>query len=813
MNELLDQLLQLKNLSTGGEGVEWRFAHNAPAWLWAFGIAACALIAGWSYWKLLGAKAARVTLATLRTLTLVLVMVLIAGPELVRPNERTERDWVVVMADRSASMTVADVPPLDGEQAGGARRTREDQLNATLQQNWPMLRTLATQRNVLFLGFDAGASELRVIGGDSPGDPPAGLDLRSPVGQRTLLSQSIEQALRRVAARPVAGIVLLSDGRSADQPGRSLLRQLEARQVPIFAVPLGSTQGIADLSVRRVEAPTAAFVGDIVPVSVDVARSGAAEANGVGGGQVRVQLVDAVTGRVMDERSATFEAADAQSLARVTLNAKPESGGGANWIVRIVPETPDLSADNNQSPLRIELVDRPVRVAYFDGYPRWENRYLKNLLLREKSIRSSSLILASDRRFIQEGSDILPALPRSASEWAPFDVIIMGDLRPGLFTEEQLQQLRALVAERGAGLLWIGGSGSTPGAWAGTPLADLLPFTLRSRSGIGAGGGSGVEPWLEPVLLAPGPASSRFGVMRLGESVDEPWPATLTNPDLGWNALRWAQRIEPTSLKPAAEVLTLAMPIRGGQGSQSATPTPLVMTMRYGAGRVVYVATDEIWRLRYARGETLPERFWIPLIRLLARESIGRSGKPAVIEATPQRAQVDQPVQVTVSLLDQSLVESRPDALTLRVKPAGSTSGSGGVELRLRAQEEEGGAMIRTFTGSFVPTDPGSFTIEPSDAIFAALDISAPLEVFLPEDELRTPQTDHPALAALAQASGGQVLAAEDLSRLPDLLPNRQVSIAGTPDVETLWDKPVVWVVLMLLLGLEWVGRRLIKLS
>src|SRR5205085_2280154 len=110
MRSLFDQLFQLRHLSSGGEGVELRFAHGVPAWAWIFIALACALIAGWSYWKLLGARRARVGLGVARAALLLLVCVLIAGPELVKQNDQVERDWVVVMADRSASMTVADAP-------------------------------------------------------------------------------------------------------------------------------------------------------------------------------------------------------------------------------------------------------------------------------------------------------------------------------------------------------------------------------------------------------------------------------------------------------------------------------------------------------------------------------------------------------------------------------------------------------------------------------------------------------------------------------------------------------------------------------
>ncbi len=794
MSSFLDRIFQLKSVSAGAEGVDLRWAHPLPLWAWAFIALFCFLLAAWSYWNLIGKTGVRAALALVRTLLLLIVAVLIAGPELVKQNDQVEQDWVIVMADRSASLTVADGPE---------RSTREQQLAAAVRQGWPTFAQLAQQRNVLFLGFDSGAFDLRTIA--EPDGSVTGIDLGQPAGRRTMLGHSLEQTLRRVAARPVAGVVVLSDGRSSDSVGRAALKQLEARQIPVFSVPLGSADPLTDMALARLDAPTAAFIGDYVPVSVDVERLGGNPDNPVSG---TVQLVDNATDTVLDELPLDRAISQPQ---RVTLTARPEEAGEASWSVRLVLDTPDLTQENNRLPVRVELVDRPIRVVYFDGYPRWEYRYLKNLLLREQSIRSSTLLLAADRRYIQEGTDTLDALPRTQDGWNQFDVIIMGDLRPSLFSDEQLQQIRTLVSERGAGLVWMGGSASTPNAWRGTPLADLVPFSLTASEG------AGTQTWLDPVVLQPGPAASRYGVLQLGESPREPWPDFLSSTDLGWNTFRWAQRIEPAALKPTTEVLALASPTTTTGGS-SVSPSPLAMTMRYGAGRVVYVATDETWRYRYARGEVLTERFWIPVVRLLARGSLGRSGKPALIETSPERAQVNQQVQVSVRLLDQTFVDKRPESLKVRLTPqaqpgvAPRTQGAAELTLKPQPRPDDAGPSD-LFTATWVPTEPGTYLVQPADQLLSGLDLSARLEVVLPDDELRVPQADHAALATLSQATGGRVLQAAQLSELPNLLPNRELHLLGTPDVETLWDKPIVWTVLILLLIFEWVGRRLIKLS
>src|SRR6185503_16728130 len=130
---------------------------------------------------------------------------------------------------------------------------------------------------------------------------------------------------------------------------------------------------------------------------------------------------------------------------------------------------------------------------------------------------------------------------------------------------------------------------------------------------------------------------------------DVGWPAALSDPASGWSRLFYAQKIEPNQLKPAAEVLAqTASPVNGAQ-------LPIVINMRYGAGQCIYVATDEIWRWRYGRGEALPDQFWMQMIRMLGRESLSNSGEPATLEANPRRVPVNQPARIELRLLDSQL--------------------------------------------------------------------------------------------------------------------------------------------------------------
>jgi hypothetical protein len=781
MNELIRVAFGLEELGIGQEGVQLGFARPIPGWAWALVIAGAVTIAWWSYWRMDAARTGRVVLATLRAVLLIALVAVITGPRLVRPNIVVEPDWVIVLVDRSASMSIRDV-------GDSTRMTREQELRDMLASSWPMWQSLTDERRLVWLGFDSGAYDLE--------QDENGLELSEPAGTRTSVGSALDQALRRAAARPVSAVVVISDGRSVDRASRQAMRRLEAERIPVFTIPMGRPDPLADLAVERVQSPRMAFVDDTIPISVYVRRLG-----GSAWPPARVELIDRPTGLVLDEAALEPEEGETDS-ATVLLRVKPDDAGKQSWQVRVVTAQPDLVESNNSLGVGIELVDRPLRVLYLDGYPRWEQRFVEQLLLREKSIMSSSLMVASNRRYTQESDRLIDGVPRSPEEWAEFDVVVIGDVNANLFGLEQLAQLREHVAVRGAGLLWMAGPGATPATWRSTPLGDLIPFRL------GGGRASAVEVYNQAVTMSRTDAATRLGLLGLSDDGAE-WPEMLSDPQTGWSRLWYAQRIEDEALKPAAQVLAR---VSTSYGSRDDASTPAVISMRYGAGRVIYVATDEIWRWRWGRGETVTERFWLPLIRLQGRESLARGGAAALLEAMPDRAVVGEPIRLSIRVLDERLLETRPRGLDVRITLVGDETVPTR-QLRLAPDDSAGDGIGQVYSATWLAPAAGTYEIEAIDAALAGMDLKAEVEVSLSDDELRRPETDHLLLASLSQSTGGRTLDIANVHELPELLPRRRMEVAGEPDIETLWDRPIVLATLVLLLAAEWIGRRFVRLS
>lgn len=762
MTGLLNRLFGLDGLGFGTPEAELVFERPLPGWAWALLALGAVLLALWTYRSLPGPRAARAAMGVLRGAVITLLALLAAGPHLRLEQMRVERDRVYVLADHSASLAVPDAP-------GGLRRS--EQAAAALTTAAPALASLAERSDLVYLAF---GSDTRSLDPETIGDATAA----QPGDPASRLGDALASTLESARGAPIGGIVLLTDGRSTDTLAPSTLRRLESERVPVFAVPLGSTDPVRSVAIEQAESPGVAFAEDAVPVRARVVWSGLAPEG------LRVQLTDRATGEVLDEQPVATDDADGAGGSWVTLTTSPDEPGTRDLEVRLTGVTQDTDETDNSARTPIEVVDRPIRVLYIDGHPRWEHRYVKSLLLREGSIDSTVLLLASGRRYAQEGDTLIARLPVSPEEWAEFDVVILGDLTADLFGAEQLAQLAEHVAQRGAGLLWMGGPGATPQAWFESAAADLLP--MRPGTPV---------VWDEPVTMRATDEADRLGVLRTAED-GRGWNERLTDADAGWTMLRWAQRLDPETLKPGVTVLGEAV------GARTGRTAPVVVGMRFGSGRTAYVATDEIWRWRYGRGETMTERFWIPLVRMLARGRVAAALGPGVLTVTPERPEPGTPVLIELEVFDQALIDRVPERVAARVVRADGREDT--VTLR-------GEGSVRT--GVWTPDAPGSVRVVLGAGVPELVALEAEALVIEAGDERRTLDTDHELLAELARRTGGRVVAWDETDRLNEWVPNRARIHAGTPIVETLWDR---WVVLALVLGLltlEWVGRRLTRLA
>jgi hypothetical protein len=802
LSSWLDGLFGLdSSMSLGDENTAIGWAYPLPGWVWLLILLGALAIAHGSYARMEGARWARFGLATFRALLLIALAVLLAGPTVVRTDITPEADWLLVMVDRSASMTFADT------QEEGQAISRDEALRAALDKQLELFgdQQLGQTRNIVWFGYDR---EAYPIDAPTPGSEQL---LNDPSVQATNLRTALDQVLQAAAGRTISGVVLFGDGQSPQPTGEATIEKLARQDVPVFAVALGSALPRLDLAVQRVDAPVSAFAGDLVPLTVTVQRQdivpGEDEALNIDPSKVIVRLIDTDTGDIVDERTLAEDGFGSP----VRLQAQSELAGELNLRAEVSYEgsvqeiQAEIATNNNSRSVSIAMVDRPLKVLYVDR-ARWEYKFLVPMLKREESIDSSILLVDADRGFVQEGNTPLSRFPLTAEEIRPYDVIMIGDVHPRFFSDQQLALIREHVATRRAGLLWVGGDRHTPNLYAGTDLELLLPMTTPSAVGrlVPA---EGFE-----VPIVPTEAAEELNLLRLslkrGDEVGSPlaeWPSNLP-------PFRWAQdlgTLRPGS-RPLAHALGMADPTTG-------EPAPLVVLYRFGGGEVIYVGTDETFRWRMVGGEVYFEQFWIQLMRKLGRTRLQQVDDRARFVVSPTAVDLGATQLVELIIDDPALIRSAPQSVRVQVLAQNPTDEEdfqavGEVELRptgFQGDLDSGARAV--YQANWRSDQPGRFVLRVSEPLLDALEMQAPAEVRDPAQELSRAATDHDRLIQLAKGTGGAMIELNNLAQLQTLVPDRSRELTSETR-QPLTNTLIALLVLLGLLTLEWALRRGLKL-
>lgn len=763
----------------------------------------------------------RLPLLLLRALAIGLGVAILFRPLESKELQDVKDGQVLVVVDTSASMELKDRPRDEARMKGEAEGIgiSPDELRgldrltrvkmALRKDGGAFVRRLAEKNGVRFFTLDASRERFADVpktdaskkpdegaaATDPVQDALARLEAKRPVGQATALGDGLQRILTDVRSERVAGVVLLTDGRNnaGSLTPEAVAARFGRKGVPIFAVGVGDPDPPRDLAVDDFRAPDVCLAGDILQGAVRIKATGYAEPRDA---MVRVKLGDSV---VFEKAVRVGGALQPGQLPEVDVDfeTKVTTPGDYQLVATVDVDPDEVRTDNNSSPRNLQVIDERIKVLYVEGYPRWEYRYLKNALVRDRHIQAQVFLLSADPDFHQEHSDDVAPLTKlpTPEQLLDYHVIVLGDVNPDQLTARRepaflpgwFEAAAELVRERGGGLLMISGEAHAPRSYATGPLADVLPIFIDAT---GARGTDHTRSW-RLRLTREGYESP---LMRLEPTSEEEsrqlWDVAL--PDLYWYM--------PTERpKPQARVLAVHPRDRNQHG-----PYPLVAWHRYGSGTVFWLGFDEAWRWRAQVGDKYHYRFYGQILRFLSLQSFTRS-KRFFVTTDQKTYDVGEEVVVTAEIRDRDLAGDKPTQDVLVDKPDGQTE-----TLALAAVEGEKGK----FKGTFKPVQLGKYTarIDPGAAGAQSEVATRDFVVSLPKLETQEPRMDQEGLERLATASGGKVLSLGELSTIPDQLqPLTEVYRGGRSERE-LWDQPWVFALFFGLLLLEWIGRKLLRL-
>jgi hypothetical protein len=809
----LDELARLLGIadltSRVPEGAHLRFEfgslpqqQQAPI----FALGAVALL-GYGYWLYTkegnAAKWKKIALGTLRALVVILVFCVLLEPRLAVDIERTLEAHTIVLWDESLSMSLKDryldeqrhravleaAGITSGTDAGDLGEKQRQDIAWRIVSRARLLPRLEEKNRVKVYAFGDDARAVST-------EKLSAVELK-PKSPATDLARAVRRALEEEGGRTVAAVIAITDGRANKGEGpKAVALELKDRGIPFYAIGIGDPTPPKNLELAELVVKERVYKNDPVEVDVGVRHHGYA------GERVPVEVLIAPADAPDRTEALTpqeVELKEDGKTVRASFSHAFKDVGSYVVTARVPVREEELVKDDNARSAPVSVIDDQSKVLVVAGSPTFEYRFLKNMLIRDKTIQLQCYLQSADEGYPQDSSTDkrLDAIPRAKEDLQQFDCICLIDPNHAGFDREIAENLQWFVGKYGGGLLFVAGEKYTTEflrAEDMRPLVDMLPVVPDLDQADAQGRG----PFTESAPFAATEEAEDNAIARLDSNLDrskEIWPKL---PGAFWH-------YPVVREKPGAAVL-----VRLADARATGREPPLVSAHFYGPGRTLFNATDETWRWR-AVAPRAYERFWIQSLRYLVEGRLLGGARRATITVDKNEYMLGEAVKIRAHAKDPRLKELETPTLPVQLK-----TGDGELlNVTLKLVEGRPG----TYEGVTMPEKRGAFelTLRLPDLMPDEKPATASFTVRLPDLEFSDPRLDEGLLSEIAQATNGALVElrpnpahpdAVTVANLPDKIPDRTetLTVAGQP--VALWDNRAVLIAAVTLLSLEWLFRK-----
>ncbi len=717
------------------------------------------------------------TLLTLRAVVYLIAVVILLEPAVDLKHVTKVKNDIVVLFDASASMRL---------EADGTPRidlAREAFENLNLPQSGS-----DDEHNYLVYAME---SRPRTLPRDSIADIKA-------TSSDSGLGNALKWISDEYARKSLGGVVVISDGIDSSSMGTRTkrgepldeisLELVKSLDAPINTLSAGTASDLRDVAIRKVSHDDFAFVHNKVSIEVDVQVVGFTSTS------IPVRLER--DGQLLQTRDLVVE--DGKTDYRVTFEFVPKRLGREVYKVELPVLPGEVLQTNNVSYFVQRVIRDKIRVLQVVGRPSWDERYLRMFLKRSPNIDLISFFILRTA----ENPDMAPASEMSLipfptdelfdTELGSFDLIVFQNFNFGPYNMlRYLPNIEKFVKD-GGGFVMVGGDLSfASGGYAGTPIEDMLPVRLPANSTNAIDTGE-----FRPLLTD---AGRRHPITQLAfdpDANDELWGSLP--PQLGTNLV----------MGPKKDATVLAThPRLSAEGK----PMPVITVSEYGDGRVMALTTDATWRWAFtnaANGGTSREyqMLWNNTMRWLIQDP----------ELKLLRLDLDDEEVNTGSNATGSVKVSNPD-----YTPAPGARGE--VVVAWRAFEDLGKTDVVPEVIQRIPLETdtsGLFRLDlktPKTGLYTVTaQVETPngtltdAELFIATDhaqEFRNIIPREDLMKSLATASDGAhhelpaAIGSLNFKSPTEVKINRRRVIQ-------IWDSPPLFILVLLLLGVEWTLRR-----
>jgi len=624
-----------------------------------------------------------------------------------------------------------------------------------------------------------------------------------PQGTETRLGEAIRHFVNEERGGPLSAIIIMTDG--AQNAGLDPLLAADLAQeadIPLYAIGIGSDERPRNVRISDFVAPSRAYPGDAFNVTAYV------QAEGLAGRTVTVELASrdasANEGEGALEQAARVTLGTAEEVVPVRFELKSEEPSRKTYQVRIVRDASlqqDINPRDDVQEADIEIVDRESRVLLMASAATREYQFLRNQLRRDDDIVVDVYLQNARPGISQDASEILDDFPITREELFEYDAVVAFDPNWLDLSRDQRKLLESWVAEEAGGLVLVAGHIHTKVLESEDELGlvrGLYPieFPREQRSLRDAEYGSEVALPLE--------------FDREGSDAEFLWiEDDKTGSTAAWttfDGVYWAY--EPKEAKPGATVYASILDPTAGE------MVPYMAGQLYGAGRVMYLASGEMWRLR-EMDDAYFEKFYTKLLRYVSQGRLLRNSTQGVLLVERDRYLLGNTVVVRAQLSDAQHDPLEAPNVVLQVTRPDSTN----FTVMLQPDETRKGL----FSGQFTALQEGTYRLDLPVPETIDEQLTRRIQVRVPELERENPRRNDALLADMTSRTEGlyyvglnSAIGSGAERPLVGQLRDRTeiITLSGAPDRQ-FDDKLTRWLLLLLvaMLCTEWLIRRLSKLA
>jgi len=788
--------------SKGTEIEEFLFARPLLVSIWVLIIAAVIALTYLLYRRERGLKLGlRISLIIARIAIILLVVAALFEPTVALKESREEKRSLAVLIDSSQSMSVRDqrkraedvneaavalgfIPlkkidesdktasELNTKQRNAiAAASRLDLAKGLLSKAAaPLFKALSAELDIHYYNFGRSIEML----GDGNSDVGNEIAKLKAIGSGTELADSISEVADTYRGNSLSGIILLSDGiETGSRQPEAVAHDLGLRGIPIYTLPTGIPDP-DDISIRNVIVQDVAFVGDTVPVRVQISSRGYEKRS--------TELIVHFNEKVVARQEVILEGG--VQYVDLSFDAHVRLKGAVVLEIEIEPFIDESSAENNRVAKSVRIVNEKINVLCIEGSARWEFRYLRAILKRDPRINATFIATRAGNDLAMQSSEYIARFPEDPEDAFKYDLVVLGDVNSTFFTPGEFSRLEELVRDRGGSLLMLAGTKYSPCSYEGTTVEHMLPvkFTAKAKW-------EDVAKNVHPVLTPEGRSSL---VLTLETNRDKN--------DRIWSHVSPMDHLPPLlAPRPGAVVLAELSDSGSRIGSY-----PLISWQRYGTGKCMLMATDRLWRLRFRTGDKYHWRVWSQCIQFLTLSRLMGEHKQIRMETDCVSYAVGDQARIYAEVLDEGyepVLQERYDIYVGAVSEE-SEEDDNNARVSLRPDSTRPGLYV----GYFTPPGSGRYRIQAGeDDIDYANTIEFQVADIKPEMANTDMQIER--LQRIAKLSGGKCLKPSQVQELAACLNKSPYQTTIHRD-KSLFDNWLFIILIVGLTGFEWIVRR-----